>query len=237
MKKLIWVSFVALGCVWASSTKVYSEFDKNAAKNAWVFRSNILTTMDVCSKEPTLISYKFEFAKYLWEKSQYRELEISKVIMTHLTSDFSKTIEEYIQKIEAGFITGFAKKTVNQKTTHCANVLKNVMMGKTAYQNVIPQQAPVLRKLFTELVLEKNFERNQDFVVGCMKGVFSKGSKDFLGSKKMCHCMLDTFVKYVSDDDINTYLKPGEGELQNPEKELWFSRVQPLWEQCSEGLK
>ena len=49
--------------------------------------------------------------------------------------------------------------------------------------------------------------------------------------------MLDTFVKYVSDEEINTYLKPGKGELQNPEKEVWFPRMQPLWEQCSEEIK
>lgn len=223
--------------LWADSTRVYSEFEQNAAKNAWVFRSNVLTTMDVCSQVPGLTSYKFEFAKYLWEKSQFRELETSKVIMPQLSAEFSKAIEEYIQNTEAQFIQMFSKKSSEDKAQYCANVLKNVMLGKTAYQNVIPQQAPVLRELYKDLTFEKNFVRNQDFVVGCMKSVFSKGSQDFLASKKMCHCMLDTFVKYVSDDDVNSYLKPGEGELQNPEKEEWFPRVQPLWEQCSENMK
>lgn len=237
MKKLILLCFVVYSSVWADSTDVYSEFEKNAAKNAWVFRSNVLTSMDVCSKEPSLTSYKFEFAKYLWEKSQYKELEASKMILPHLSTEFSKAIEGYIQNTEALFISSFAKKSLEEKTKHCANVLKNVMLGKTSLQNVIPQQAPVLTALFKKVILEKNFERDQEFVVGCMKSVFSKGSKDFLASKKMCHCMLDTFVKYVSDEDINAYLKPGEGELQNPEKRDWFPRVQPLWEQCSEGMK
>lgn len=55
------------GGLWANSTKVYSEIEQNTAKNAWVFRANVLTTIDVCSQVPGLTTYKFEFAKYLCE--------------------------------------------------------------------------------------------------------------------------------------------------------------------------
>lgn len=171
----------------------------------------------------------FDFFQNLWNIENHMEVSAATRILNDATGTQKKTAKLQEAKLKSEFLSSYNQKSDDQKGDYCQSILTEMQNNRMDIEKIFPNESKNLQKAFIDQGNNKNFRRDNDLTIGCIKGLYNKGVIDAKVTTQVCTCATNAILakgtseevdEWVATEDKSTILKKpwAQGlvtELQN----------------------
>ncbi|WOB06899.1 hypothetical protein [Piscinibacter gummiphilus] len=201
---LLPILMVGLSLNAASATSEAENPDVGAALGTLEAKNGIDTHYKFCRGMAGEQGYQYDYAKYIWELKNRPYIALSEQVFKDLPASSAAAIKQRWKRSAENFDSVRASAGANQNGTYCAQHFSQIMDG-SGY-NMSASRTTLAHLLGTREEV-RVLERNIDMEVGCVKGAYNRGIKQFEELRRACDCQTTKIIGKMSSGEIDSYLQ------------------------------
>lgn len=151
-------------------------------------------------------AYVFDFFDYFWRAENHLEVTAAVLIWSKLSEAEKDAVAVQSASEEVDFLTNYAAKATDKKYEYCKSVMTAISQQDFKIAKLFPADSELLRKLFSERHSNKNFVRDNDITIGCVKRFYNEGAKSFPPVQQACECTTKTILAKGTSEEIDRWL-------------------------------